>query len=247
MTRNTSSISVKPLQGGSTMYPFLCFCVPDFVDEIESTYDESQDREDVVQQLDGAFGDDNTESETDGVEEDITDSGGTSCSGYSRCPICDEPTKMHKTYHLATKHFKDRLLKELPGEKPFKCPDCEHESKTKINMWTHYLGKHRHGTKWVADTLDEKQKLKEMNPSITTPTKISSTPVNVQRFNAQQITPSVHSQYVPTSYASQSYRMKHEPVDPHPIPQQQQPYPQKLCSIPQQDQTLRPPTFVCFV
>ena len=242
MTRNTSSISVKPLQSGSTMYLFLCFCVPDFVDEI--TYDESQDREDVVQQLDGALGDDNTESETDGVEEDITDSGGSSCSGYSRCPICDEPTNMHKTYHLATKHFKDRLLKELPREKPFKCPECEHESKTKINMWTHYLGKHKHGTKWVEDTLDQKQKVKEINPSILTPTKISSTPVNVQQFNAEHITPSAHPQYVPTSYPSQRHRMIHEPVDPnqYPIPQQQQqqPYPQKLCS--QQDLTLHPPT-----
>ena len=26
----------------------------------------------------------------------------------SRCPLCDYPTKLHKTYHMATKHFRDR-------------------------------------------------------------------------------------------------------------------------------------------
>ena len=70
----------------------------------------------------------------------------------SRCPICDISTKMHKTYHLATKHFRERLIATLPARKPFKCPDCEqYESKTRINLWTHYLGKHKYSKKWAEE------------------------------------------------------------------------------------------------
>ena len=78
-------------------------------------------------------------------EADLSTAGNSSFGGREDilCPICDEPTKLHKTYHLATKHFKNRLLEILPDRQPFRCPECEHESKTKINMWTHYLGKHR--------------------------------------------------------------------------------------------------------
>ena len=72
----------------------------------------------------------------------------------SRCPICDYPTKLHKTYHMATKHFADRLKKMLPTEKPFKCPDCtEYEAKTRINLWTHFLGKHQYSKKWTNEIL----------------------------------------------------------------------------------------------
>ena len=77
----------------------------------------------------------------------------------SRCPICDIPTKMHKTYHLATQHFKERLLATLPTRKPFKCPDCEqYESKTRINLWTHYLGKHGYNKKWAEEVLLQQRK-----------------------------------------------------------------------------------------
>ena len=72
----------------------------------------------------------------------------------SRCPICDIPTKVHKTYHLATKHFKERLIATLPARAPFKCPDCEqYEAKTRINLWTHYLGKHNYSKKWAEEVL----------------------------------------------------------------------------------------------
>ena len=72
----------------------------------------------------------------------------------SKCPLCDYPTKLHKTYHMATKHFRDRLVKILPKEKPFTCPECqEYEAKTRINLWTHYLGKHQYSKKWTNELL----------------------------------------------------------------------------------------------
>jgi hypothetical protein len=74
----------------------------------------------------------------------------------TRCPICDEPTKMHKTYHLATRHFKQRLIDTLQtvvteAGKIFRCPECGQEFKSRINLWTHYLGKHRYGEKWASE------------------------------------------------------------------------------------------------
>ena len=91
----------------------------------------------------------------------------------SRCPICDIPTKVHKTYHLATKHFKERLIATLPARKPFKCPDCEqYESQTRINLWTHYLGKHSYHRKWTEEVLLQRRKnnnlAAEMLPKETT-------------------------------------------------------------------------------
>jgi uncharacterized C2H2 Zn-finger protein len=191
-------------------------CVQDRIMQVDGADDdlmeEDSDEDDdaMIKQLDGALGDDEMGSEPDSFEEDSSNLSASSGSGDSRCPICDEPTKMHKTYHLATKHFRERLLKELPGEKPFKCPECDHESKTKINMWTHYLGKHRYGAKWMAELLDQKQKGKEMAP----PPKVGPTsfePGNFrQQFTAQPGTP---TQVPPQPYQQPPY-----------IPPQQQHY-----------------------
>ena len=154
-----------------------------FDDEItdEQTDDENED-DALIRQLDGALGDEEMSSEPDGFDEDSSNLSASSGSGDSRCPICDEPTKMHKTYHLATKHFKERLLTELPRDKPFKCPECEHESKTKINMWTHYLGKHRYGAKWMAEILEQKKNGKEM---IAPPPKLGQTSFEPGHFKQQ--------------------------------------------------------------
>ena len=226
-------------------------CVQDRIMQVDGanddmTDDETEDEDNLtIEQLDGALGDEEMGSEPDGFEEDSSNLSASSGSGDSRCPICDEPTKMHKTYHLATKHFRDRLLKELPGEKPFKCPECEHESKTKINMWTHYLGKHRYGAKWMAEIMEQKQKGKEMAP----PPKVGPTtfepgsfrpqfhgqqgnlPIPTQTYQ-QQGTPSASPQlyqqppYVPT----QQPPYYQQPVPPNPSYQtpygHQQPYPQ---------------------
>merc|ERR1712223_98077 len=162
-------------------------CVQDRIMQVDGAddgfTDDETDNEDnlTIEQLDGAIGDEEMGSEPDGFEEDSSNLSASSGSGDSRCPICDEPTKMHKTYHLATKHFRDRLLKGLPGEKPFKCPECEHESKTKINMWTHYLGKHRYGAKWMAELMEQKPKGKEMAP----PPKLGPTSFEPGSFRPQ--------------------------------------------------------------
>merc|ERR1719264_2212276 len=186
-------------------------------------------------------------SEPDGFEEDSSNLSGSSGSGDSRCPICDEPTKMHKTYHLATKHFRDRLLKELPGEKPFKCPECEHESKTKINMWTHYLGKHRYGAKWMAEILDQKQKGKEMAPPIK-PAQTSFEPSNFRQFGAQQITPPAppqpyqQSHYISQQQPQQAYHQSYSsPYNQQ--PQQHQILPSPNLATPPHPQMTSSPNF----
>ena len=72
----------------------------------------------------------------------------------SQCPICYFPTGFHKIYHLATRHFKKRLLATLPITEPFKCPDCERfNSKSRSKLWIHYLGKHNYWKKWVDDMM----------------------------------------------------------------------------------------------
>ena len=68
----------------------------------------------------------------------------------SKCPICNYPTGFHKLYHLATRHFKERLLATLPSVAPFKCPKCKRfNAKTRYKLWIHYLGKHNYWKKWV--------------------------------------------------------------------------------------------------
>ena len=68
----------------------------------------------------------------------------------SKCPICNYPTGFHKLYHLATRHFKERLLATLPTIAPFKCPKCKRfNAKTRYKLWIHFLGKHNYWKKWV--------------------------------------------------------------------------------------------------
>lgn len=108
-------------------------------------------------QVDGADDfDDNDDVDFD-ADASGDDSSNLSFPG-TRCPICDEPTKMHKTYHLATRHFKQRLIDTLQSQtvvtetgKTFRCPECGQDFKSRINLWTHYLGKHRFGEKWSAE------------------------------------------------------------------------------------------------
>ena len=52
------------------------------------------------------------------------------------------------TFHVAT----------LPKEKPFRCPECnQYEAKTRINLWTHFLGKHNYSKKWTEEILRQRQ------------------------------------------------------------------------------------------
>ena len=114
-----------------------------------------------IMQVDGAD-DDLDEMVEDEAEAEFSEfesrSNTPTSGGISRCPLCDIPTKNHKTYHLAIKHFKSRLVATLPKSKPFICPECnEYEAKTRINLWTHYLGKHKFSKKWTEEMLAQKQ------------------------------------------------------------------------------------------
>ena len=130
----------------------------DRIMQVDGAFDEEVDEDKSetscqVAQLDGL---DDTDTEAD-LSFGLASNGSLSGTQRERedvlCPICQEPTKLHKTYHLATKHFKNRLVEILPDSQPFRCPECSHESKTKINMWTHYLGKHKHGNAWTKELL----------------------------------------------------------------------------------------------
>ena len=72
------------------------------------------------------------------------------------CRICGEQTKCHKTYHYV-KHFKDRLSAILTEVRPFVCVECDYEAKTKINLWTHYVGRHGHLGKWIDEVLQQQK------------------------------------------------------------------------------------------
>ena len=88
----------------------------------------------------------------------------------SICPICNFPTQITNTiYHLATRHFKNRLLVTLPTIAPFKCPDCKKCEKTRNKLWAHYLTKHNYWRKWV----DEPEPEIILMPSSSTPSSSS--------------------------------------------------------------------------
>ena len=79
--------------------------------------DNDDDGVNGISQLDGTLEDDREEEAEQDVDSSFNDSsnagGGASSSagkGVIRavCPLCGEETKMHRTYHLATRHFKVR-------------------------------------------------------------------------------------------------------------------------------------------
>ena len=86
-------------------------------DDEEEGEDGAGDGANGISQLDGTLEDDREEEAEDDVDSSFNDSsnaaGGASSSagrGVIRavCPLCGEETKMHRTYHLATRHFKVR-------------------------------------------------------------------------------------------------------------------------------------------
>ena len=60
--------------------------------------------------------------------------------------------KFSRTYYFTTAHFRPRLAKILPSQKPFICPDCGEEQQHKINLYSHYLGRaHKHLEEWLEE------------------------------------------------------------------------------------------------
>ena len=110
-------------------------------------------------QLDGAI--DNSDSESTGTGMDLGDNDSEfSIEEHKNkekgikpvCPLCKEEMKFSRTYHFATTHFRPRLAKMMPAQKPFICPDCGEEQQHKINLWSHYIGRaHKHLDEWLEE------------------------------------------------------------------------------------------------
>jgi len=67
------------------------------------------------------------------------------------CPMCNEEMKYSKIYHFAASHFRPRLKAELPASGPFLCPLCKEEHKHRMNLMSHYLGKHSKFDEWLSE------------------------------------------------------------------------------------------------
>ena len=130
----------------------------------------NQSLQEGILQVDGACDDIESDLETevmaqvDGNDEEADDDMETSSEGglpktlEKICPLCGEETKFHKNNHYAVKHFKQRLVEILPKSAPFKCIDCDYIAKARINMWTHYLGRHKHIQSWLAEAIQAQKK-----------------------------------------------------------------------------------------
>ena len=44
-----------------------------------------------------------------------------------------------------------RLIERLPQSRPFSCVECDFESKTRNNLWTHYIGRHKYTKRWIEE------------------------------------------------------------------------------------------------
>ncbi len=129
----------------------------DGADDLEDMSDDEEEGE-VITQVDGTLEDDGEEDAEEELDSSLNDSGAAKPSAASAggvirsvCPLCHEETKMHRTYHLATRHFKARLVSRLPTSKPFNCIECDFESKTRNNLWTHYMGRHKYTKRWIEE------------------------------------------------------------------------------------------------
>ncbi len=103
--------------------------------------------DDVLDELD----DEEMLLQLDGNNED--DAAAANIGGGPTCELCGGCTKNHRNYHYI-RHFKEKLSK-MCSDRPFVCNICQQEAKTKINLWTHYLGKHGFLKKWVKEKLEE--------------------------------------------------------------------------------------------
>jgi len=65
--------------------------------------------------------------------------------------MCNGEMKYSKIYHFAASHFRPRLKKELPASGPFICPLCNEEHKHRMNLMSHYLGKHHKFEEWMKE------------------------------------------------------------------------------------------------
>ena len=112
----------------------------DFEDEDEENLENLR-----VPQLDG-------EAQSDSDHEDVS----ANEKIVYTCQLCGEDCKTNRNYHLATRHFREKLTKMCPTSKPYICPECSIESKTKNNLWAHVMGVHKYGSLWLEEELVKK-------------------------------------------------------------------------------------------
>ncbi len=79
-------------------------------------------------------------------------------NGGRPCELCGyEPKTKNKSRersdHLAMKHYKDRIEKDLSKIVDLTCPICSFKGKDKQTIYRHYTGKHRVVEKYLADDL----------------------------------------------------------------------------------------------
>merc|ERR1719290_594671 len=77
--------------------------------------------------------------------------------------------RFSKTHHYAVSHFRPRLTELLPKAKPFTCPECSEVHQHKMNLMSHYLGRHKKLDQWLQEWLDADPKPDWCDPAPPTP------------------------------------------------------------------------------
>ncbi len=123
-------------------------------------------------QMDGANdGGSDSEVESTGMGSEFSSQEDPGVKGSDRynkgiCPVCHEEMKHSRIYHFAISHFRPRLDRELTASRrPFPCPDCNEEHKHKMNLMSHYLGKHQRFEPWLRECLESDPKPEWMDPN----------------------------------------------------------------------------------
>jgi hypothetical protein len=84
-----------------------------------------------------------------------------------KCNLCGDEVRYSIIYHFAVSHFKPRLQLEISEKRPFMCPICKEELQSRMNLMTHYLGKHKKYDEWMLEIKgEEKPDWFDPNPPI---------------------------------------------------------------------------------
>lgn len=129
---------------------------------------ESDSDTESVMQVDGT-NDGQSDSESTGLDSEMSMDDRDRGRTLTICPVCKEGMRFSKTHHFAVSHFRPRLTDLLPKAKPFSCPECGEVHQHKMNLMSHYLGRHKKLDQWLQDWLDADPKPDWCDPSPPTP------------------------------------------------------------------------------
>ena len=135
------------------------------------------------------------ESDSESTNMDSEFSHGDDKYAKGKCNICGEDVKYSLIYHFAVSHFKPRLNAEMSDKRPFECPVCKEELKSKMNLHCHYLGRHKIYDEWLALCQGEEKpewfdpnpprgrnKYQTSTPAAGTSPRMPSTPIKSASF-----------------------------------------------------------------